>query len=101
MTRNRKLDRQTGQSVVRQRRRWTDHQSRYRFFLIENVCIYCCPYRRATQTNKQTPNNMATALMRKLVPQIDEFMRDVWPKQNPAVDVATCYAAELVCMRTL
>ena len=34
--------------------------------------------------------------MAKLVPTLNNFMQNIWRKHNPAVDVATAYAAKLV-----
>jgi len=38
---------------------------------------------------------LSRALMAKMVPQIDEFVRRVWPPTVPTVDVATAYLAKL------
>jgi len=34
--------------------------------------------------------------MKKLVPTLDNFMKNIWDTKNPAVDVATAYACQLV-----
>ena len=39
---------------------------------------------------------LSSALMAKLVPTLDDFLANVWPRHNPAVDVATAYAAKRV-----